>query len=553
MFYGHFVLVIPRGDVYTIRSYVYAGISTAHEIFSYSNGSFILRFFEPVPIYSDEAPPDPEELQQRWLSHRISNFEYLLAINHLAQRSFIDLAAYPVFPRVTMDYESVTFGESVTFPVRDLSSPIDIVADQSPAHELMSKRFVSQHFHHSENPSNPMTVSIFLLRTYPFCRYQWDVSQGWDAGNRHFLSVEFNLSVSAKSVCEFPPELFSFPEALLNLNHFVLPKLDSFDVELPKWSPDVFRFVEFHREFLESEPVRERLHRWIDLLFGVARCGKLGEDALNIYHEMSYYQGREIQNQHSWMLLCGQVPAQVFAESHPPFTTPRRIGMDDLLVVSAGQYPVEPRFFVRESDCSVVVGPLVWRDPRVPFIAHRRISADGQFIACTTVVSTVFVLRVSKEAIAEHAMMELDYPRFSELFEEQMLCYTACRENVVIWSYANSQIVNVIDMPAVSCIVVNPERRCVFLSSGFELFQYSVNGFRIRSITFDQKVSAFAAFGVTFWMHRTALVVGTVKGTVILVGADPSGELNEWRRTVHSKSKIRMLKIDEDAGYIIVG
>ena len=39
-------------------------------------------------------------VQQDWLQRRISNFEYLMALNALSGRSFNDLSQYPVFPWV---------------------------------------------------------------------------------------------------------------------------------------------------------------------------------------------------------------------------------------------------------------------------------------------------------------------------------------------------------------------------------------------------------------------------------------------------------------------
>lgn len=41
-----------------------------------------------------------------WVLGRVSNFEYLMFLNHQAGRSFKDLTQYPVFPWVIQDYTS---------------------------------------------------------------------------------------------------------------------------------------------------------------------------------------------------------------------------------------------------------------------------------------------------------------------------------------------------------------------------------------------------------------------------------------------------------------
>ena len=43
-----------------------------------------------------------------WVAGRISNFDYLMHLNHLAGRSFKDLTQYPVFPWLIQDYSSRT-------------------------------------------------------------------------------------------------------------------------------------------------------------------------------------------------------------------------------------------------------------------------------------------------------------------------------------------------------------------------------------------------------------------------------------------------------------
>ena len=56
--------------------------------------------------------------------HEVSNFEYLMRLNHLAGRTHSDLNQYPVFPWVLADYESssLTLADPASF--RDLSKPM---------------------------------------------------------------------------------------------------------------------------------------------------------------------------------------------------------------------------------------------------------------------------------------------------------------------------------------------------------------------------------------------------------------------------------------------
>jgi len=44
--------------------------------------------------------PDLSYVTELWRNRLISNFEYLMQLNHFAGRSFNDLTQYPVFPFV---------------------------------------------------------------------------------------------------------------------------------------------------------------------------------------------------------------------------------------------------------------------------------------------------------------------------------------------------------------------------------------------------------------------------------------------------------------------
>ena len=56
-------------------------------------------------------------LTQRWVNREISNFEYLMALNTIAGRTYNDLSQYPVFPWILSDYNSTSLdlGSTATF------------------------------------------------------------------------------------------------------------------------------------------------------------------------------------------------------------------------------------------------------------------------------------------------------------------------------------------------------------------------------------------------------------------------------------------------------
>ena len=65
-----------------------------------------------------------------WVRDRLSNFDYLMTLNTYAQRSFMDLTQYPVFPWVIKDYESEKLDLLKPDTFRDLSKPIGALGDQ---------------------------------------------------------------------------------------------------------------------------------------------------------------------------------------------------------------------------------------------------------------------------------------------------------------------------------------------------------------------------------------------------------------------------------------
>ncbi len=61
------------------------------------------------------------------------------------------------------------------------------------------------------------------------------------------------------------------------------------DVELPRWSDqDPSKLVSILREALDGEYVSERLHSWIDLVFGYKQRGREAERADNVFYHLCY-------------------------------------------------------------------------------------------------------------------------------------------------------------------------------------------------------------------------------------------------------------------------
>lgn len=55
-----------------------------------------------------------ESYMLQWQRGLISNYQYLLHLNNLADRSVNDLSQYPVFPWVLSDYSSAQLGQSLS-------------------------------------------------------------------------------------------------------------------------------------------------------------------------------------------------------------------------------------------------------------------------------------------------------------------------------------------------------------------------------------------------------------------------------------------------------
>ncbi|KAF9879515.1 beige beach domain-containing protein [Colletotrichum karsti] len=278
---------------------------------------------------------------RKWQKGEMSNFHYLMLVNTMAGRTFNDLTQYPVFPWVLADYTSEELNLSDPATFRDLSKPMGAqtsgrVGGFRESYEALAE-IGETPFHYGTHYSSAMIVSSYLIRLPPFVQ-SYILLQGgsFDHADRLFQSIPHawqSASCDNKAdVRELIPEFFCLPEFLTNINQYNFGNRESTgakvnNVVLPPWAKgDPKIFIAKHREALESPYVSQRLHNWIDLVFGHKQRGDAAVDNLNVFHHLSYRGATDLDNisdpQERRITAgvihnFGQTPHQVFTRPHP--------------------------------------------------------------------------------------------------------------------------------------------------------------------------------------------------------------------------------------------
>ena len=283
------------------------------------------------------------KLTDLWKRRKISNFDYIVALNRIAGRSFNDLTQYPVFPWVLSDYTSVSIDLSDSRVYRDLSKPIgalnsdrlDQLLERYNELELFGFTEVEK-FLYGSHYSSPGIVLHYLIRQEPFTTMAIDLQSGrFDCADRLFFDLAETWKsclTSTSDVKELIPEFFCTPEMFLNTNHLPLGRTQTGkvlgDVTLPPWAKgSAYEFVRMHRLALESNYVSEHLHHWVDLIFGYQQRGTPALAAHNVFHHLSYEGSVDLSKifdeidrnaAESHIQNFGQTPSQLISEeSHP--------------------------------------------------------------------------------------------------------------------------------------------------------------------------------------------------------------------------------------------
>lgn len=261
-----------------------------------------------------------EPLTIRWVKGKVSNFEYLMAINHAAGRTMMDPLYHPIIPWVT-DFSC--------YPVHDNGNIYGGLRDLTKTKFRLSKgdAQLETTFKHSDPPHHvpeslsELTYYIYLARRTPLQVLRRVVRDVFVPEHYpHSMGRIFDWTPD-----ECIPE-FYFDATVLSSIH---KESGLHDIELPSFAPTPAEFIAFHRSVLESDEVSRKLHRWIDLTFGYCLEGAAAINNMNVplHHTLSSTERSGIdapdvnKNPGFVMLFDCPHPRRQVAELHRSKTT----------------------------------------------------------------------------------------------------------------------------------------------------------------------------------------------------------------------------------------
>ena len=264
-----------------------------------------------------------EKVMKLWVNNKISTFDYLLYLNTISGRSFLDYSQYPVFPWILGDFQ-----ESKPKASRDLSMPMG--GQTLERAERFKENYVETHYHYGTHYSHPAAVLHYMLRIEPFTLFEVYIHNGLDHCDRMFSDIaESWMSSSSNNqadVKELIPQFYCFPTMFEN-NHSVDLKTRTDGkqlntVLLPSWAKTTIEFIYEMRKALEES---DSIEFWIDLIFGYKQRGKEAIEALNVFQPLSYDDYFKVSQDANMnkkaaidaIINFGQCPMQIFTNKHP--------------------------------------------------------------------------------------------------------------------------------------------------------------------------------------------------------------------------------------------
>ncbi|XP_023319661.1 protein FAN [Eurytemora carolleeae] len=250
---------------------------------------------------------DEESMTLKWQHGILSNYDYLLYINSIADRSFNDLTQYPVFPWVVQDYTSPVLDLDKEKTFRDLSKPMGAVNPER-LESLKQRRedMPEPRYLYGSHYSTPGFVLYYLVRKVP--EYMLCLQNGrFDHPDRMFNSIPQtwrNVTTNQSDFKELVPQFYQSGDFLTNNLGIDFGVRQSGkrigDVQLPPWavSPDDF-----------VAKLRTALGEYF-ILFEATQAKRCVD--LDTISDLNERWGLEVQ-----ISEFGQIPKQIFKNPHP--------------------------------------------------------------------------------------------------------------------------------------------------------------------------------------------------------------------------------------------
>ncbi|XP_055452736.1 neurobeachin [Psammomys obesus] len=263
-------------------------------------------------------------MTQRWQRREISNFEYLMFLNTIADNLLVALVGKIPNQKHILSSKGEPIGalnpKRAVFYAERYETWED---DQSPP------------YHYNTHYSTATSALSWLVRIEPFTTFFLNANDGkFDHPDRTFSSISRSWRTSQRDtsdVKELIPEFYYLPEMFVNSNGYQLGVREDEvvvnDVDLPPWAKKPEDFVRINRMALESEFVSCQLHQWIDLIFGYKQRGPEAVRALNVFHYLTYEGSVNLDSitdpvlreaMEAQIRNLGQTPSQLLIEPHPP-------------------------------------------------------------------------------------------------------------------------------------------------------------------------------------------------------------------------------------------
>ena len=241
------------------------------------------------------------EATRKWRHGDLSNFDYLLLLNHHAGRVPGDPNNHPIFPWVMeFTHKDGGFRDLTKSKYRLSKGDQQLDFTYISAQEELRYRGVGQDGlvpHHIGDISSDVTYYVYLARKTPRDMLLSRVRPQW-VPEEYPSTIEKMYTWSPD---ECIPEFFT-DQSLFRSIHSDLP-----DLGLPGWASSPEEVIATHLAVLEGDIVSSNLHYWIDIMFGYKLSGHDAVRAKNVYVSLV--------DKHKEPKNCGII--QLFKSSHP--------------------------------------------------------------------------------------------------------------------------------------------------------------------------------------------------------------------------------------------